>query len=257
MLTALKKILEIQELDTKMIRLMRLKRDRQKELNDIDDIKSDLRKQIVIKETEVLNLKRDLRIMEGEVSDIKEDIKKYEEQQNEVRKIEDFNALTQQISAKDRDRHNREQKMIDVQEKLAAEEEVLGTLRETLESTSESSKVIEGEIKQSISLINEEGQQILNERQMLVKDADPEVFSIYERLLKNKKDRVVVPLEDRTCSGCHIMVTAQHENLVRKGEKLHYCEHCSRIHYWQESADLEGTGVATKRRRRKSTATQV
>ena len=64
---------------------------------------------------------------------------------------------------------------------------------------------------------------------------------IYERLLRNKKDRVVVPIENRTCSGCHIVLTAQHENLVRKGENLVFCEHCSRIHYWQESEAFEGT----------------
>ena len=59
------------------------------------------------------------------------------------------------------------------------------------------------------------------------------LLQIYERLLRNKKDRVIVPIENRTCSGCHIALTAQHENLVRKGENLVFCEHCSRIHYWQ------------------------
>ena len=91
------------------------------------------------------------------------------------------------------------------------------------------------------------------QRDALVAKADPEVFRIYERLLRNKKDRVVVPIENRCCSGCHIMLTAQDENLVRKGERLVFCEHCSRIHYWQESEALEGTAVATKQRRRRTT----
>ena len=79
------------------------------------------------------------------------------------------------------------------------------------------------------------------ERDSLAYTANAEVLHIYERLLRNKKDRVVVPIENRTCSGCHIVLTAQHENLVRKGENLVFCEHCSRIHYWQESEALEGT----------------
>ena len=91
-----------------------------------------------------------------------------------------------------------------------------------------------------------------DQRDELVSKADPEVFQIYERLLGNKKDRVVVPIENRCCSGCHIMLTAQDENLVRKGERLVFCEHCSRIHYWQESEALEGTAVATKQRRRRT-----
>ena len=55
-----------------------------------------------------------------------------------------------------------------------------------------------------------------------------------------------------SCSGCHIALTAQHENIVRKGERLTFCEHCSRIHYWQESEAIEGTAVATKKRRRRA-----
>ena len=102
--------------------------------------------------------------------------------------------------------------------------------------------------------INEEGSGLKRERDGLVKDADPEALQIYERLLRNKRDRVVVPIENRTCSGCHIMLTPQHENLVRKGEKLIFCEHCSRIHYWQEREHAEDAAGAPKRRRRRATA---
>ena len=86
-------------------------------------------------------------------------------------------------------------------------------------------------------------------------NADADTLHIYERLLRNKKDRVIVPIENRTCSGCHIALTAQHENIVRKGENIVFCEHCSRIHYWQEAEELEGTVVSTKRRRRRVAST--
>ena len=100
-------------------------------------------------------------------------------------------------------------------------------------------------------MINLEGSELKSGRDLLAKTADPEIMRIYQRLLNNKKDRVVVPIENRTCSGCHIALTAQHENVVRKGERLVFCEHCSRIHYWQESEAIEGTAVATKKRRRR------
>jgi len=110
---------------------------------------------------------------------------------------------------------------------------------------------LEREIQSSIKLINDEGSGLKIQRDELAKKANPEVLSIYEKLLRNKRDRVVVPIENRTCSGCHIVLTAQHENLVRKGENLIFCEHCSRIHYWLESEALEGTAAATTRRRRR------
>jgi hypothetical protein len=49
--------------------------------------------------------------------------------------------------------------------------------------------------------------------------------------------------------GCQVL-TPQHENLVRKGERLIFCEHCSRIHYWMDNAE-QASSVGVKKRRRR------
>ncbi|NGX42268.1 MAG: hypothetical protein K940chlam7_00546 [Chlamydiae bacterium] len=249
----LKDILPIQEFDMQMIQLMRLKRERQKELNNINSIKNDLQQKSMIKDGEIIELKKNIRIYEGELKDIVDKIKKLESQQNQVKKVEEFNALSHEISQAGRERATKEQRLSDLYDKVAAEGDILKSLNESLESTSESSKALEVEIKESIARINKEGQGIKSQRDALVGKADPEVFHIYETLLKNKKDRVVVSIENRCCSGCHIVLTAQHENLVRKGERLVFCEHCSRIHYWQESEAIEGVAEPSKPRRRRRT----
>lgn len=253
MLKALKTILEIQELDMQMIQLMRLKKERLQDLDNINSVKNDLRHKGQAKEEEILELKKNCRLMEGEVNEVVAKLKKLESQQNLIKKVEEFNALSQEMSQADREKAAKEQRLSDLMDRLAVEEEALKHLRQSLESTNDSSKVLEAEIHESIHRINDEGMVLKNQRDKLVALADPDVFRIYERLLRNKKDRVVVPIENRCCSGCHIMLTAQDENMVRKGERLVFCEHCSRIHYWPESASLEGTPVAIKQRRRRST----
>lgn len=253
MLKALKIILDIQEIDMQMIQLMRLKSERQRDLSNINDVKADLRLQAETKEADIVDLKKLIRLMEGELTDVKSKIKKLESQQNSIKKVEEFNALSHEMSQADRERVAKEQRLSDHVDKLAAEEDALKAINESLKTTVSSSKVLEAEIQEGIDRINAEGRILKAKRDALVTKADADVFRIYERLLRNKKDRVVVPIENRCCSGCHIMLTAQDENLVRKGERLVFCEHCSRIHYWQESEALEGTTVATKTRRRKTT----
>jgi uncharacterized protein len=253
MLDALKLILEIQELDMKMIQLMHIKRQRQKELENIHGNQSSLRQRVSDKEVEILEMKKLIRLAEGDHAEILAKLKKLEGQQNAIKKVDEYNAITHEISSADRERLAKEQRLSDIYDKLNAEEELLKSLNENLESTVESSKILEAEIEESVHQVNQEGRVLKEERDALVEQADPDVFSVYERLISNKKDRVVVPLENRCCSGCHIMLTAQHENLVRRGERLVFCEHCSRIHYWQESKALEDTVVATKQRRRRST----
>lgn len=252
MLQSLKVILDIQELDMKMLRLMRLKKERSKELEHIDSLRQELHHQQKEKEGEIAELNRTIANQEEKISEIKEKIKKLEAKQNTVKKVDEFNALTQEMTSSERERIATEQITSDLIDKRNLEEEILTKIKESLVQSEESSRTLENEIRESIRLINQEGSELKVARDDLAKTADSETLRIYQRLLNNKKDRVVVPIENRTCSGCHIALTAQHENVVRKGERLAFCEHCSRIHFWQESEDLEGTTVATKRRRRRA-----
>lgn len=248
MLKELNIILEIQEFDMKMIRLMRLKRDRQKELDHLKAIRSDLKRQCLVKEGEIIELKKNIRVNEGELEDTRNNLKKLEAQQNAVKKLEEFTAMTREITSMERERLTKEQRLSDLYEKLTAEEEAMKHLQETYDSSETNSKSLEKEVLDGIERINEEGKQLKAERDGLVTTANPDVFRIYERLLRNKRDRVVVPVENRCCTGCHITLTAQHENLVRKGERLVFCEHCSRIHYWPGGAAVQEE--APRRRRR-------
>ena len=258
---ALKSMLDVQELDIQMIRLMRLKRERLVELARIRALRDDLHHQVVLKEGEIIELKKQVRVIEAEVADLKGKIQKLENQQSGVRKVEEFNALTHEISSLEREKAGKEQRLSDNYDKLATEEDFLKNLKNSFESTRANSNQLEEEIKGSVVAINNEGQGIMQRRAVCAEICDVELMAIYEKLLQNKKDRVIVPIENRCCSGCHITVTAQHENLVRKGERLVFCEHCSRIHYWHET--MVGQEVATsssteeRKRRRKSSVKGV
>jgi predicted nucleic acid-binding Zn-ribbon protein len=252
---ALKAMLDVQELDIQMIRLMRLKRERLSELSRIRTLRDDLHHQVVLKESEVIELKKQVRVNEAEVAEFASKVQKLESQQSSVRKVEEFNALTHEISALEREKAAKEQRLSDHYDKLSTEEEFLKNLKASFDVTKTNSDQMELEIKTSIDAINIEGKEIMGRRSVLAEKTDKDIMAVYEKLLQNKKDRVIVPIENRCCSGCHIMVTAQHENVVRKGERLIFCEHCSRIHYWHEHLVEQEQAIAgtSARRRRRTT----
>lgn len=249
---ALQSILAIQELDIKMIRLMRVKKEHQNELAKIQALKTDIRRKVEEKEQEMEKLKDQIKGGEKRIQEISDQINKLENQQAAVKKMDEFNALTQEMTAANKERRTLEHQLSDLMDKQAGSEDLLISLKESLSFTENSSSAIEEEIRENIRKINEEGRSLLSQRTQLKETTDPELFSIYERLLNNKKDRVVVPIENRVCSGCHIALTPQHENLVRKQDHLVFCEHCSRILYWQELQSPSAEGATTKRRRRRT-----
>lgn len=253
MQSVLKTVLEIQELDIKMIQLMRVKRERQKELRQIEALRAELQEQLTAKGEEIASLDGQVKNLEEKLSELGTKIKGLEARQSSVKKVDEFNALTQEMTAAEREKIALENQISDLTDKRVIQEEVKGKIEESLGSTAQSSSDLEKEIESTIVKINEEGIVLKKQREELATTADEHSLEIYQRLVNNKKDRVIVPLINRTCSGCHIALTPQHENLVRKGENLVFCEHCSRIHYWQDD-EAAGTEEAPKRRRRRSTA---
>jgi predicted nucleic acid-binding Zn-ribbon protein len=253
----LKVILDIQELDIQMIRLMRLKRERESELERIRTLREELKTQVGAKESDIIELKKQMRLSDVELQELKAKISKLEGQQSSVKKVEEFNALTQEISSLERERASKEARLSDLIDRQNIEEDLLKNLKNTFEATKQNSQDLEKEIRNSIVEINNEGIELKKKRDTLQKQANGDIFFIYEKLLKNKKDRIVVPIENRCCAGCHILVTAQHENIVRKGEKLTFCEHCSRIHFWPLTTEsvVEEQQAAPRRRRRVSAKT--
>src|ERR1700722_5957474 len=104
-------ILDIQELDIKMIRLMRVKKERQKELAKIQALKVDMAKRVSEKGEVILEVKKEMRHGETRIKEIQEKVAKLEDQQGSVKKMDEFNALTQEITACSREKHQIEQKL--------------------------------------------------------------------------------------------------------------------------------------------------
>jgi uncharacterized protein len=252
----LKTILSIQELDIQMIRLMRLKRERQVELDQINTLHKELVEQLNEREEEIVTISDEIVRFEKKAEEIKERTKKLEDRQASVKKIEEFNALTKELSECEREKSATENALSNLVDKRVHEEGIHEQTKLSLDETAQNSKSIEADILETIRSINTEGAQLEEQRSVIALTAEPNILNIYERLIRNKKDRVVVPIENRICNGCHITLTAQHENLVRRAEKTVFCEHCSRVHYWDEQ-DSPESGEAAPRRRRRRTATKT
>lgn len=251
---ALNTILSVQELDIQMIHFMRIKKERMHELERLRLLRDDLHHQVILKESEIIELKKQARLSEIDLAELQGKVEKLEQQQSAVKKVEEFNALTHEISAFEREKAAKEQRLSDQYDKLGTEEDLLKNVKSTYDSTKSNTEQLEHEIKESIASINAEGSVLFTKREELIPHADPELLQVYEKLLKNKKDRVIVPIENRCCSGCHVLVTAQHENIVRKGDKVVFCEHCSRIHYWLDSFTEEAAEAVVPKRRKKAAA---
>lgn len=59
------------------------------------------------------------------------------------------------------------------------------------------------------------------------------LLQLYLRLLKSRDGLAVAQATGRSCEGCHVTLTHQLYNEVRRNEEIRTCEGCGRILYWK------------------------
>jgi predicted nucleic acid-binding Zn-ribbon protein len=83
------------------------------------------------------------------------------------------------------------------------------------------------ELEQSITALDAERQQALGALPKYLADQ-------YSKLRKGVRGASVVPIRKEQCGGCHMKVSQNLINEVRRGQRLMTCESCSRIVYLEE-----------------------
>ena len=73
----------------------------------------------------------------------------------------------------------------------------------------------------------------------LTENLDTEMVFKFERIIKNKMGIGIVAIKGNVCMGCHMILPVQFANEVRIGEEYVFCPYCSRILFYEESAEGE------------------
>ncbi len=161
----------------------------------------------------------------------------YEKQMDVITTQREYEALDKEIKTSTergqqfrKDIIREEKERDDIVISLEQEEKMIHEQEAELE---EELKKIKSESAEKEDLLKE-----LEEKEAeIVPGLDEEILFKFERIIKNKSGLGIVPVKDAVCTGCHMMLPAQFENNVRKGEEILFCPYCSRILYYEEEMD--------------------
>jgi predicted nucleic acid-binding Zn-ribbon protein len=176
-----------------------------------------------------LELKR--KELEGLLSDLEDQILRYRNQQLQVKKNDEYQALTHEIELTEGKIGEAEGAEIQLLYDLDAEreraqqttkqlEEEISGERAQLERLAEREKQVGGEIEGARAEV-EGGRTGVSES----------LLRRYDQLSKTLGLPVVVPLVDQKCGGCHLRVSGGVNTEARKGNDIVSCDNCTRIIY--------------------------
>jgi predicted nucleic acid-binding Zn-ribbon protein len=149
----------------------------------------------------------------------------------------EIEALDKEISdAKEKEELLRK----DIQQKVRILTDLDTKIKEQTQLIEQQEKELAERRKKIEAEINDKKKQmeaLKKKEDKLTENLDPEVIFKFERIIKNKEGVGIVAIKGNVCMGCHMILPVQFANEVRIRKEFIFCPYCSRILYYEESAD--------------------
>ena len=228
----IEKLLTLQDQDLRILKF-------EKELLDIPlrkaaiDSMLDDHRQAVLKAKEVHKTRQaEIKKCELEIDSYRDKIRKFREQQMQLKNNQEFRAMEKEIGAVEKIIREIEDKILEVMETVDAALTEVKTREATL-------KEEEGGIKHEVAAIDDRANDIRTElesvkqkRAELAAGIDAVRLRQFDRMFSNKKDKVLVAVEDNgTCGGCHMKLPPYICHDARKQVDVVACGYCGRMLY--------------------------
>ena len=228
----IEKLLILQDRDLRILKF-------EKELADIPlrkaaiDSMLDDHRQAVVKAKDILKGRQaEIKKSELEIESFREKIRKYRDQQMQLKNNQEFRAMEKEIEGVTKSIRQVEDRILEIMETVE-------TALSEVKSCEDSLKTDEGSVKHELVAIDKRANDIRVEledvkkgRAVLASELDATRISQYDRMFRNKKDKVLVAVEDNgTCGGCHMKLPPYICHDARKQAEVVACGYCGRMMY--------------------------
>jgi predicted nucleic acid-binding Zn-ribbon protein len=226
-------LLILQERDTKRLALEQQLKSVPREIAAVESRIAAEQAAIETAKAEWHGLESKKKLLEIEIKTAEEKVAKYRTQQVQVRKNDEYQALTHEIET--------------TQAGIGTlEEQEIGVML-TIDEAKQRFAAAEAELKKNISghearirTLRERAVQMqaeLKSALAAVASARPEVpepqLRIYDRIAVKPGHPVCVTVNGGKCGGCHLKVPTHIEVMARTGPEIATCDQCGRVVYWQ------------------------
>jgi predicted nucleic acid-binding Zn-ribbon protein len=180
-------------------------------------------------------IEADRKKLEIEAESKRAQIAKYRTQQSQIKSNTEYQALSREIEKAEEDIRKTEDVELELMDRTEQLQPALMEEQAILKDLTAKGEAEQATLKQRRQAAEQELAKLQADRQQLAGQADADLLSRYERLLKSKGDFAIVPIQHGNCGGCHLNIPPQVVHNAHKGSEVTSCDYCGRILYWPAS----------------------
>ncbi len=222
---------ELQKIDAEIFKIKSDLEEKPQEIKKLEDDYNALCRSLKESEDELKKVQLEHKEKELELQSREEVVKKQKGQLFQVKSNKELYALQLEIEKENADNSLLEDAILVILEKIDKIKQTIDQEKAILAQEQAKLNKNKADIELDIKQLNEKLEVLNSARKRAVEAGiDPQVLELYERILENKGELAIVPVNGEICSGCFRSVRPQVVNELRLG-KLKTCENCARILY--------------------------
>jgi predicted nucleic acid-binding Zn-ribbon protein len=173
---------------------------------------------------------------ERELEDVDNKISKLKARTVEIKTNKEYQALLKEIESFEKQRSDREDEILLVMEEsdtaskqIKAEEAKFRTARDKVEAFKKKLGDEKSEVEKELLTIKEE-------RTQIAQTVDKEIYELYMSLMEACNGIAVTEAREEICQGCNMNIPPQLFVEIKKNEEIISCPQCRRLLYFKNSA---------------------
>lgn len=226
----LKKLYELQQIDSQINEFEVLKGELPVEVSDLEDELTGLDTRSKKLEESIKNVEKEVAKFQAGIKDSKNLIGKYEKQLDTVKNNREYDALMKEIELQKLEIELFQKKIKDTEASSLSKDEALKSTKEKIKQKKKDLELKKVELDEVIAKTVEDVAKLTKKSDKAKKDIDDRLLVAYERIKKNYRNSLaVVTVRRDSCGGCYNKIPPQTQMEISQHKKVLVCEHCGRI----------------------------
>jgi predicted nucleic acid-binding Zn-ribbon protein len=237
----LKKLYELQQIDSQINEFETLKGELPVEVSDLEDELEGLDTRSKKLDESIKNVEKEVAKFQGGIKDSKSLIAKYEKQLDTVKNNREYDALMKEIELQKLEIELFNKKIKDTEAQSVAKEELLKATKDKIKAKKKELELKKVELDEVIAKTEEDVAKLTKKSEKAKKDIDERLIIAYDRIKKNYRNSLaVVTVRRDACGGCFNKIPPQTQLEISQHKKVLVCEHCGRILVDESISLVEG-----------------
>ncbi len=223
-------LLELQEIDSRLDQLKKLRGDLPEEVSDLEDEVIGFETRIKKYDAEIEGYNADIEHHIQNKKEAEKLIVKYKDQQMNVRNNREFDAISKELELQELEIQLSDKRIREAEFKITQKQ---GDIAQTEDMKGKRVAILDQKKTELDKLVNEsqeEEDKLIRQSEKQAKKVDERLLKAYHRIRSGAKNGLAVVAVDRgACGGCFNVVPPQRQADIMEKQKIIICEHCGRI----------------------------